>query len=256
MKKKWIILCLLLITIVGYTQSKRDFYMIKIYSCKNDEQLAKTESFIEKACIPALKRLGIAKIGAFKPMSNDTSVVKKLYLLIPASSTDQFYQLEDQMLNDAKFQNDGNQYLQAKHDNPGFERIETIILRSFTDMPNMGVPNLKNPKPVRVYELRSYESSTEKLYRKKVEMFNKGGEIKLFNRLKFNAIFYGEVLSGSRMPNLMYMTSFEDMNDRNEHWKSFSSDPVWKTLSAMPEYQNTVSKIDITFLIPTQYSDL
>ncbi len=87
-------------------------------------------------------------------------------------------------------------------------------------------------------------------------MFNEGGEIKLFKRLNFNAVFYGEVLSGSRMPNLMYMTSFENMNDRNEHWKNFSADPEWKRLSSMPEYQNTVSKIDIVFLTPTQYSDL
>ena len=109
---------------------------------------------------------------------------------------------------------------------------------------------------MRVYELRSYESASEKIYRKKVEMFNKGGEIKLFERLNFNAVFYGEVLSGPRMPNLMYMTSFENINDRNEHWKSFVADQEWKKLSSMPEYQNTVSKIDIVFLAPTPYSDL
>jgi hypothetical protein len=51
------------------------------------------------------------------------------------------------------------------------------------------------------------------------------------------------------------MTSFENMEDRNAHWKSFSSDPAWKKLSAMPEYKNNVSHIDITFLRPTDYSD-
>jgi hypothetical protein len=87
-------------------------------------------------------------------------------------------------------------------------------------------------------------------------MFNKGGEVTLFKRLGFNAIFYGEVIAGASMPNLMYMTSFENRKSRDEHWKAFVDDPEWKKLSARKEYQNNVSKIDITFLVPAAYSDL
>jgi hypothetical protein len=54
----------------------------------------------------------------------------------------------------------------------------------------------------------------------------------------------------------MYMTSFDDMPSREQHWKTFGADPVWKTLSASPEYQNNVSHIDIVFLHPAEYSDL
>jgi hypothetical protein len=107
-----------------------------------------------------------------------------------------------------------------------------------------------------VYELRSYEGHTEKIYQNKVKMFNDGDEVGLFKRLGFNAVFYGEVLSGSRMPNLMYMTTFESKEERDAHWKAFSADPQWKTLSAMPEYQKNVSKNVQIFLRPTQYSDL
>ena len=32
----------------------------------------------------------------------------------------------------------------------------------------------------------------------------------------------------AHMPNLMYMTSFDNMAARDEHWKAFSSDPLWK----------------------------
>jgi hypothetical protein len=107
-----------------------------------------------------------------------------------------------------------------------------------------------------VYELRSYESASEKIFRNKVQMFNAGGEIKLFDRLGFNAIFYSEVLFGPKMPNLMYMTSFANMPAREAHWKAFGADPEWKKLAALPEYQNNVSHIDITFLRPTDYSGL
>jgi hypothetical protein len=58
------------------------------------------------------------------------------------------------------------------------------------------------------------------------------------------------------MPNLMYMTSFDDMAARDAHWKTFGADPYWKELSAKLEYQNNVSHIDILFLHPAAYSDL
>ncbi len=87
-------------------------------------------------------------------------------------------------------------------------------------------------------------------------MFNEGGETVIFSRLGFNAVFYGDVIFGAKTPNLMYMTSFENMNARTEHWKAFSTDPAWKTLSGMKEYQKLVSRIEIVLLHPTEYSDL
>ena len=86
-------------------------------------------------------------------------------------------------------------------------------------------------------------------------MFNEGGEIDLFKRLNFNPVFYSEVIAGSKMPNLMYMTTFENMAERDAYRKAFGDDPFWKKLSAMTEYQNNVLKIDIIFLYPADYSD-
>ena len=133
--------------------------------------------------------------------------------------------------------------------------MENIVLHAFELAPKMNVPNLTSPKSDHVYELRSYESGTEKLYRNKVQMFNQGGEVKLFDRLKFNAVFYAEVIAGSHMPNLMYMTSFENMQERDAHWKTFGTDPEWKQLSGLPQYQKNVSKADIMLLRAADYSD-
>lgn len=78
----------------------------------------------------------------------------------------------------------------------------------------------------------------------------------IFDKLGFNPVFYGEVLAGSRMPNLMYMTTFSNKASRDEHWKAFVDDSDWKKLSALPEYQNNVSHADIFLLFPTDYSDI
>jgi len=111
-------------------------------------------------------------------------------------------------------------------------------------------------KSARVYELRNYESPTEEMGLNKIKMFNVGDEVALFKRLNFNAVFYASVISGPRMPNLMYMITFENMADHDAKWVSFRDDPEWKKLSSMPEYQNNINKIDAHFMTPMDYSDL
>ena len=156
---------------------------------------------------------------------------------------------------DKDYQSNATEYNNAVYTSPAYARMETILLQAFPLAPQMQLPMLKGEKKDRVYELRSYESASEKIFENKVKMFNEGGEVSLFKRLNFNAIFYSEVIAGGKMPNLMYMTSFENMADRDKHWKSFVDDPEWKKLSAMPEYQHNVSHIDIMFLRPADYSD-
>jgi NIPSNAP len=128
-------------------------------------------------------------------------------------------------------------------------------MKAFSKSPVMQRPKLTGPRSERIYELRSYEGPTEKRYENKVKMFNDGDEVGLFNRLNFNAVFYGEVFAGSKMPNLMYMTTFDNKQSRDDHWKAFSADAQWMKLKVMPEYQNNVSKNVQTFLRPTEYSD-
>jgi hypothetical protein len=123
-------------------------------------------------------------------------------------------------------------------------------------MPRLQKPDLTTAHNERIYELRSYESPTEKLHYNKVRMFNHGGEVTLFSKLGFHAVFYASVLSGSHMPNLMYMTSFDNKASRDQHWKTFNDDPFWKQLFGSPEYQHNVSKADILFMHPTDFSDL
>ena len=127
---------------------------------------------------------------------------------------------------------------------------------AFPLQPAFVVPSFTTPHEQRIYELRSYESPTEKLFRQKVKMFNEGGEIALFKKLEFNAAFYAEVLSGSTMPNLMYMTTFSDMASHDAHWSTFGKHPDWVKLKAVPEYLNTVSKAVKVLLHPTAYSEL
>lgn len=248
-------LTVLLAPCVVAQKDKREFYEIKTYTLKDNDQEGKVDVFLKNAYLPALHQAGIKNIGVFKPLEADTTFGKRIYVLIPYSSLDQFSKINETLFANKQFNSNGTEYLDAVYTNPPFVRIESILLQAFTGMQKMEVPVLAGARSERIYELRSYEGHTEKIYRNKVEMFNKGDEVGLFKRLGFNAVFYAEVISGNKMPNLMYMTTFENQAARDEHWKSFFADPQWKQLSTMPEYQHNVSKNTQYFLRPTDYSD-
>jgi len=236
---------------------KREYYEIKVYTITSKAQEDRVERFLKDAYLPALHRAGISKVGVFKPVEADTvNYGKKIFLLTPLTSLEQFGKISETLQKDKQFETSGADYINARFDDLPYSRLESILLYAFSGMPQMEVPKHSTPVGERIYELRSYEGHTEKIFKNKVKMFNDGDEVGLFKRLGFNAVFYAEVVAGSRMPNLMYMTTFPNKASRDEHWKAFSADPQWKTLSGMSEYKNNVSKIDIFFLHPTEYSDI
>jgi len=263
MKKRISLLsCCILLTLMPASllwsqagKSAREFYQLTVYYYNNEGQEKVLDNYLQNAFLPALHRMSIANVGVFKALANDTSASKLLYVYMPVTSLDMATTIYTKLNDDKDYQSAGAEYINAAHTAPPYTRMETILLQAFSLAPQMQLPQLKAEKKDRVYELRSYESATEKIFQNKVHMFNEGDEIGLFKRLNFNAVFYSEVIAGNKMPNLVYMTSFENMADRDAHWKAFGSDPAWKKLSAMPEYKNNVSHIDIIFLRPADYSD-
>ncbi len=219
-------------------------YQLRIYQYENDTQETSLDAWLQKELLPALHKKSIRHIGVFKPLANDTARIRKTIVLIPYRDLKEYAAMAP-----------GLPFDTTAYPSAPYTRVENILLEAFRLAPKLTLPQLSGDRAERVYELRSYESASEKAFRNKVEMFNEGGEIELFARLQFNAVFYASVIAGSRMPNLMYMTSFDNLAEREAHWKSFGGDPEWKKLSAMLYYQNNVSSIEITLLRAQPYSD-
>ncbi|HEY5510620.1 MAG TPA: NIPSNAP family protein [Prolixibacteraceae bacterium] len=247
-------LFVMLMTNSGFSKT-RDYYQIQVYKLTGKVQEEKVDNFLKNAYLPALHRAGIKTVGVFKPVETDTLSGKRVFVWIPFTSLDHFAKTLEALQKDQEYQKTGIDFLGAPFNQAPFVRKESILLRAFHLIPNFTIPSFPTPHAQRIYELRSYEGGTENLYRKKVEMFNEGGEWAIFKNLGFNALFYAEVISGSTMPNLMYMTTFADLASRTAHWSAFSAHPNWKKISGMAEYKNTVSKSVILFLHPTDYSD-
>jgi hypothetical protein len=242
--------------VAGQSASKQEYYQLKIYHLTQKSQEARIDSFLQQAYIPALHRAGIAKIGVFKPIESDTAFGKRIYVFIPFKTMDQFMKLPELLAADQQYNISGKSYLNSLYNNAPYGRIETFLLKAFTEYPEFLSPKYNTPSSERIYELRSYESYTEKYGAIKIDMFNRGGEINIFKKLLFNPVFFAQVISGSRMPGLMYMPTFQDKATQDAKWVEFRNDADWKKLSSLEEYKNTVSKIQSFPLHPTSYSDI
>lgn len=263
MKLRSLFLCsiaLLLMTFAASaaTQKKappREFYQLLVYHIKDKAQETRLDKFLSEAYLPALHRAGIKSVGVFKTLNIDTASVKKVYVFMPFKSLAAFHKTTKLLETDREIASKGADYLNAVYNDAPYIRIESIMMEAFSEAPLMKVPSFSTPKSERIYELRSYESATEKLYRNKVSMFDKE-EVEIFDRIGSQPVFYGEVIAGSRMPNLMYLTTYSNMESRTAQWKKFSDDPKWKRVSALAEYQHNVRKNDTRFLVPADYSDI
>lgn len=250
---------ILMLTIVVLLSSfkdnnKRDYYQLKIYTLETEEQEARMDQFLEQAYLPALHRAGIKKVGVFKPIEKPVDAANYMMVFIPINNLQQVEELGGKLAADKVYLEQGKNYIQSSHDPAPYARIESILLKAFESMPEYGVPEFDTPRSERVYELRSYEGATEQLYERKVEMFNKG-ESKLFKDLGFQPIFFGEVISGAHMPNLMYLTTHASVKAQEKNWEAFRIHPEWLKMKELDRYQNTVSNSTKYYLYPTNYSD-
>jgi len=251
--KLWAVI-LLLQANSAVAKAPQYIYQLKIYHLKNKAQADVVDEYLQNAYIPAMHRAGVASIGVFKQLPPVADTTEQLvYVFTPFKKFDDYINLQSKLDKDQQYQEAGKTYLTAEYKTPPFTRIESILLQAFKTRPEYFVPKLKGPKNERVYELRSYEGATENLSLNKIGMFN-DHEVQIFDDLNFNAVFYGQVIAGKTMPNLMYLTTYENKADRDKHWADFGA-PYGK-VSGLPQYKNNVSKNVTLFIRPTDYSDL
>ena len=236
---------------LAMASSAREFYQLRKYALQTGPQLALVQNYFEHALIPALNRLAMAPVGAFKlDIGPETPTY---YLLIPSNSVEALVTLDLRLTEDAEFMKAGAAFWGAPASAPAFERVESWLMSAFAGWPKIVAP--KGEK--RIFQLRTYESATYAGHVLKVQMFNEA-EIGVFVRTGLAPVFFGDTLIGSRMPSLTYMLTFADVADLNAKWNVFVNDPAWKELSHRPQYADAeiVSNISNLYLSPLGCSQI
>jgi hypothetical protein len=228
-------------------QQDKEVYEWRVYEMNRSQSAF--DNFISKALIPALNRLGVRKVGAFSEMSK--SEPSKLYLLIPYASFSEYLKVNSALKTDKAFLDAATDYNKIPVEQAVYSRFHSSLMIAFDGLPKMIAP----PSGQRIFELRTYEGYSEDAVRRKIKMFN-DEEFVIFNRVKLNPVFFGEVIAGPNLPALTYMITFKNMEERDQNWKAFGGDPDWQRILKDPQYANTVSKIYKVFLEPLSYSQV
>ena len=219
----------------------------------NNALKGKFEKYWSEAAIPALNRLGISPIGVLKPKYGAHGL--DYYVLIPHPSLESFETAWDKVAQDAD-------YLAAKElvdppiDNPIYYRMQTSLLKAFTHLPALELPEHIKGEKGRFFEVRVYESHSRQKAKLKVEMFNEGGEIALFKETGLNPVMFAEMLAGDKMPNLTYILGFASTEEQEKAWDTFCNSDGWAKMKALPRYKDTVSSVTDFILTPTSFSQI
>lgn len=230
--------------------AEREIYEHRTYNLLPGGRNGAIHAFLERAAIPAWNRAGIGPVGVFTGVAGGEWTV--LEVLLPHASLAMYASAASALAADAEYAKAGAEFLEAPAYSPQFVRYETNLMLAFTSMPKLKAPEKKD----RIFELRTYESHSEKFSKKKIEMFNEGGEFAIFLESGLTPVFFGETIAGSRMPNLTYMVVFDDMLDHDATWAKFVASDKWNALRVDPQYKDTVSNIRNRILRPTAYSQI
>ena len=210
-------------------------------------------AFVGDAAIPAMNRAGVERVGAFTIVYGENA--PSLLLVLAHQTLDTVVSLRERLASDTEYARAGAATLDAPLSDPAFVRVESTLLRAFEAMPTLEASAGAGAATPRIFELRTYESHSDRAALNKLKMFN-AGEVPIFRRAGLTPVFFGETVVGAKMPSLTYMITVSDMSARDRAWAAFSKDPEWKTLSADPQYRDNVSAITDIILQPTSYSQI
>lgn len=234
----------------------REIYELRTYVLDAAGDHALIGTYLEKALIPALRRLGAGPVGVFTelPPAKPPKIPRPpmLHVLIPYPELATWLSQGRKLRADEAYQEAAKPYLDTPKTKPAYVRIKTRLLRAFAGWPKVHAGDTASD---RIFEMRTYDSYSETKHALKVEMFNKH-ELNIFANVGFHRVFYGQALAGEDLPSLTYMLRFRNMDEHDVLWNKFRTDPAWLELKARKRYAATVSRIESVFLAPTAYSEI
>ncbi len=238
--------------IADHHEESNQFIELRYYHLKSKDAAKEADAYLSNALVPALNRAGVKQVGLFKEQEEQEQPLR--LVVIAHNKITDFATLNKRLGKDEKYQADAASYMGHLKKTTPLARIRSELLYSFDCWPMLKRPE-QSEHDSRIFELRIYESSTEKFGDLKVEMFN-AGEVPIFLDCGITPVFMGQAVAGDKMPNLTYMTVYKDADAKGKAWKNFFVHPDWKVLSKVAKYKGTVSKIHKIDFVPMAASQL
>ncbi len=231
--------------------SKPPYLEFRIFRMQMGSQNSRMQTWAEKRLMPLLAKYGFSPTGFFTEAVGPN--IPSFYSLFSYAGLAERERLWEQVVEDPAWAK-GVEELESG-DEPPFHTSEGWLLRATDYSPALqATPKDRNHS---VYELRIYESPTEKQLRALHERFA-GPEIPIFHRSGIHPVFYSSMANGPKMPNLTYLTPFENLAAREKAWQAFRTDPAWPPAlqESIQRSGQIVRNITVLLLTPTKFSQL
>lgn len=253
---------------------------IRYYHFRSADAAARFDSMLETAALPLLQQRSIGPVGVFQVTQSPTLGEHARVTIVPYASMESLLATKQALATDSDFLAKAADYLQQESGDPAYERVESMLLHTFSGMPKLEVPAVTAPQranaseseaapetqaapealegvkaAARIFELRTYKSENEVQQALKVQMFN-NGEIDIFKKTGLQAVFFGDAIIASDLPQLTYMLVHRDKATQDESWKKFIASPDWKSLSGEERYKVIKLKITAHLLQASDFSQI
>ncbi|MDR1499932.1 MAG: NIPSNAP family protein [Tannerellaceae bacterium] len=225
----------------------KEIYEWRIYTLNEGKAVA-FDAFMGGTLIPAYNRLQIT-VGAFAPYK-PSDKTQRFYLFKHPDLT-AYHEAKASIWQDKVFREAAQPFYDETAVSPAYSVYDLYLCEAFDRVPRLIAPSDKHT----VFEFRNYRSPNEEANQRKIDMFNVD-EIPVFDATGISSVCYGEVLSGPRMPSLIYLTSYDNEPARDAAWGRFSAHPDWARIRSLPQYAHTATDNVNVLLSPLPYSGL
>lgn len=231
------------------------FFEVRELKLRNSkaQQSQRLLAFFEQAHLPMTKRVGVAAVGYFSVYLGEES--PRFYLISAYDSLAHMQAVLEAKAADKAWMKASAEL--GSGPNPPFDRVHSRLLRAFDGMKRLEAPPIDADKPPRFFDLRTYQAETFHDVREKINMFNTE-EIAIFRKTGINPVFFGETIVGDKMPNLTYLTWYDDEAGRAKAWQAFLAHPDWIRIRSKPGWGNDdiVADVGNTHLKPLPFSPI
>ena len=230
-------------------------YELRRYRLHTGTMATRLGAYVKDALVPALNRAGMAPVGVFNVAVGEGPT---LHVLIPHKDAASVLTLADRLAADAEYVKAAEPIRGLPSSDPAYIRVDSSLHAGVPTFPGIEKPAGASAGPNRLFELRTYRSHSMLGHRKKVEMFEQGGELAIFRRVGLGTVFFSRDVIGEGLPSLTYMLVFADAATREKNWDVFRQDPEWLKLRGQPGYADAeiVSGITSTILRPADGSQI
>jgi hypothetical protein len=226
-----------------------EFYYIHM---QNGSQTTRMAKWLETRLLPICQKHGFGTMGFFT-----VSVGRDLPTTLIVFSFPSLAEMETLWGRLGSDPDYAAAVVEMEKDEPAFYRVESTLLRATSFCPPLAATPAGEPAH-KLYELRTYESPTNRQLGYLHDRFGKDGEIAIFHKSGIHPVLYADTIFGVNQPNMAYLIPFESEAHREKAWATFNADADWVRIreESVRHGGDIVRNITNMFLAPTSFSML